>query len=166
MTPEKIALKRAFGDVIKGVGGLDEAARLCRIGKSSLAEQTSVHHAERFPALDVLADLEPLARERSGWPHVLREYARQLGFHVTPIDAADAPERMTPAAHLAAISREAGDVFAELADAVAGAAMSTRDRADVVRALDELVDSAMAARVSFLDRPEWPVDGQCDKGAA
>lgn len=83
LTPEKIALKRATGEMIKGVGGLDVAALHCRVGKSRLAQQADVRNpdnADQFVAVDVVQDLEPLARGRAGWPHVLREMASAAGF--------------------------------------------------------------------------------------
>lgn len=73
MTPELLALKRATGAVVKGVGGLEEAARRCRIGKSTLGDNQSVNHPESFMAIDVVMALEPLTRGRDDWPAVTRE---------------------------------------------------------------------------------------------
>ncbi|SNS53698.1 hypothetical protein SAMN06295912_108139 [Sphingomonas laterariae] len=83
LTPEKIALKRATGEMIKGVGGLEVAAMHCRVGKTRLAQAADARNpdnAEQFVAIDVVQDLEPLARGRAGWPHVLRELATSMGF--------------------------------------------------------------------------------------
>lgn len=73
MTPDTLALKRATAETIKGVGGLEAAADFCRVGKSVLSDNQSPNRADSFIAIDVVADLEPLARERAGWPHVKLE---------------------------------------------------------------------------------------------
>lgn len=79
LTPLKIELKRATGEVIAGVDGVEAAASRCRVGKSVLSENQSVHRGESFIAIDVLADLEPLSRARAGWPAVTRILCRANG---------------------------------------------------------------------------------------
>ncbi len=79
MKAERIALKRAFGETIRGVGGLEAAAGFCRVGKSVLGDAQNINCADRWPTLDVIADLEPLARDREGWPHVTRALCREMG---------------------------------------------------------------------------------------
>jgi len=79
MTPDMIALKRATGEMIKGVGGLEAAALYCRVGKSVLGDNQSPNRPDSFVAIDVVADLEPLARERSGWPHVTQALCVRMG---------------------------------------------------------------------------------------
>jgi hypothetical protein len=79
MRPELIAFKRATGEMIRGVGGLEAAAGFCRVGKSVLGDNQSINKLDSFVALDVVADLEPLARDRGGWPHVTTELCRANG---------------------------------------------------------------------------------------
>lgn len=109
MKPEQIALKQAFAETIKGVGGLEAAAGFCRVGKSVLGDNQSVNRADSFPAIDVVMDLEPLARERTGWPHVLRAMARQMGFALFALPEA-APAGADLLSLLAEQSREHGDI--------------------------------------------------------
>jgi hypothetical protein len=86
LTPERIADKRAFREIVRGCGGLEAAELNCRVGKSQLARYYD-ETLEEFAPLDVVADLEPLARGRAGWPHVTRHRARDLGFTLldTPV---------------------------------------------------------------------------------
>jgi len=79
LTPDKIALKRATAEMIAGVGGLEASAPFCRVGKSKLSENQGLRHEDSFVAVDVVADLEPLARNRPGWPHVTRFLCRING---------------------------------------------------------------------------------------
>lgn len=79
MSPETLALKAATSDMIKGVGGLEAAAGFCRVGKSQLADYGSPSRPDSFVPADVIADLEPLARERAGWPHVTQALCRRMG---------------------------------------------------------------------------------------
>lgn len=91
MTPDRIALKVATAAMIKGVGGFEAAAGYCRIGKTQLqvqADHRNPANASQFVAVDVIADLEPLARERDGWPHVTRALATALGFALVELPTA------------------------------------------------------------------------------
>lgn len=88
MTPEKLALKRATQETIRGVGGLEAAAGFCRVGKSVLSDAQSVNRADCFAAIDVVADLEPLARGREGWPHITRALAAAQGFALVKLPEA------------------------------------------------------------------------------
>lgn len=80
MTPEQLHLKKAFKETILGVGGVVPAAMFCRVEKSQLQDYYSETKPDKFPPVDVIADLEPLARERSGSPHVLRALSAHMGF--------------------------------------------------------------------------------------
>ncbi|MBM3927103.1 MAG: hypothetical protein FJ335_01380 [Sphingomonadales bacterium] len=79
MIPDKLVLKIATQEMIKGVGGLEAAAPYCRVGKTVLGDNQSPNRADSFVAIDVVADLEPLARERSGWPHVTQALCARMG---------------------------------------------------------------------------------------
>ena len=85
MKPERIALKLATSEMVKGVGGLEAAAAFCRVGKSVLGEAQSINCPDRFVAIDVVADLEPLSRDREGWPHVTRALCLQMGGVFVPV---------------------------------------------------------------------------------
>lgn len=117
MTPEKIDLKRATQEMIKGVGGLEAAAGFCRVGKSVLGDNQSVSKDESYIALDVIADLEPLARDRDGWPHVTRALCRQMGgvFVAVPEGRATGANLM---GMLARKVQEGADVSSALCEAL------------------------------------------------
>lgn len=68
VTPAAIrdrALKIAFGELLGRVGGLEAAAGLCRVGKSTLARYASLSpaDAECFAPVDVVRALEAVAGE-------------------------------------------------------------------------------------------------------
>ena len=79
LTPDKLAAKRATREMIAGAGNLEGAAPYCRVGKSKLSENQNPSCEDSFVALDVVMDLEPLARARPGWPHVTRFLCQQMG---------------------------------------------------------------------------------------
>lgn len=118
MKPELIAFKIATGEMIKGVGGLEAAAGFCRVGKSVLHEAQSLNCPDRFVAIDVVADLEPLARDREGWPHLTRALCRQMGGVFVPV-----PHGRTTRDDLIGsvgrLAKEAADVTQSICAAVA-----------------------------------------------
>lgn len=132
MKPERVALKRAFGEMIKGVGGVEAAAQFCRVGKSVLGDAQNVNCPERWPSLDVIADLEPLAREREGWPHVTRALCRELGGTFVALP----------------------DATGERADLLRSAGEIGRDAAGVTQAICEALadDNQVSAREARLIR--------------
>ena len=150
MTPEKLALKRATAEMIKGVGGLEAAAGFCRVGKSVLACNGSVNEPDSFVALDVVADLEPLARGRDGWPHVARALAAQSGFALVRL-----PDALPDAGgllHLVAKqAKEGGDIASSICAALADgqvdaveARAARREVADLIQVMVAM-DAALAA---------------------
>jgi hypothetical protein len=155
MKPERINLKLATAEMVKGVGGLEAAAGFCRVGKSVLHEAQSINCPERFAAIDVVADLEPLAREREGWPHVTRALCHLMGGVFVAV-----PER--PAARgdligsVGRLAKEAADVTQSICAAledgvveapeVAAARVQIEEAMAVLAALDKQL-SAMAGDV-------------------
>ena len=132
MTPERIALKRAFGEVIKGVGGLEVAAERCRVGKTALGDAQNVHCPDRWAPIDVIADLEPLARDRAGWPHVTRELCLQLGGVFVPLPRVPA-ERGDCLRGAGELGREAADVTQTICTALADDGRIDADEARAIR---------------------------------
>lgn len=141
MTPEALALKQATGEMIKGVGGIEAAANFCRVGKSVLSDNQSRNKPDSFVALDVIADLEPLARERSGWPHVTRRLARSLGFELvrTPEGAASGADLFAIVAQHAQVH---ADILRALTQAVTDGSISPVEaraiRAEIAAAQERL----------------------------
>jgi hypothetical protein len=117
MKPESIALKVATSEMIKGVGGLEAAAGFCRVGKSVLGEAQSINCPDRFVAIDVVADLEPLARDREGWPHVTRALCRHMGGVFVPLPS-KAPGRDDLIGAVGRLAKEAADVTQSICAAV------------------------------------------------
>jgi hypothetical protein len=136
MTPDLLILKRATSEMIKGVGGLEAAAGVCRVGKSVLSDNQSPNRADSFVAIDVVAELEPLARERSGWPHVTRALCRVMGGTFVPIPEAPAT-REDLLKLLADQAREQSDLTNAIC---AGLSDGKFDQADATKALAEVED--------------------------
>ena len=149
MIPEKLNLKRATGEMIKGVGGLETAATFCRVGKSILGDNQSVNKPESFVALDVIADLEPLARDRDGWPHVTRTLAATMGFVLVKLP--DAPASNADMLTLVGRhAKESADVSQSVCMALSDGSVSRREagniRTEIRHQMEVLaaMDAAMA----------------------
>lgn len=153
MTPEKIDLKRATQEMIKGVGGLEAAAGFCRVGKSVLGDNQSVSRAESFIAIDVVADLEPLARERSGWPHVTRALCKQMGgvFVAVPEGRATGANLM---GLLARKVKEGADVSSALCEALRDGVVEPTEARKVRSEITELMEllAAMDAELASIEQ--------------
>jgi hypothetical protein len=142
-TPEKLALKRATGEMIRGVGGLEAAAGFCRVGKSVLGCNQSPNEPDSFVALDVLADLEPLARGREGWPHVTRALAAQQGFALVKLP--DALPEAGDLLHLVARqAREGGAIASAICAALADGKVDADEARAARKQVADLIDVAVA----------------------
>lgn len=143
MTPELLAIKRASGELVKGVGGLEAAAGFCRVGKSTLSDAASVNKPGCFLTVDVVQDLEPLARERSGWPHVTRALAAGMGFALVQL-----PEALPDAGDLLRLlaeqSKEAGDVANSVCVALADGKVEPHEARHTRQQIRELITVAVA----------------------
>lgn len=150
MTPELIRIKCATGEMIRGVGGLEVAAQYCRVGKSVLGDNQSLNKPESFVAVDVVAALEPLARDRDGWPHVLTALADGMGLILfkRPEAVPDKADLLSLVGKLSQRNGEvAGEVCRALADGKVDYAEARRTRArlkmQIANALE--LDAALAA---------------------
>lgn len=152
MTPELLKLKQATAELIKGVGGVEAAAMFCRVGKSSLSDAQNWRRDDVFVALDVVFDLEPLARDRTGWPHVTRALCAAMGGVFVPLPEAQAT-REDLLMLLAAKARESS----ELTDAAIACCTAVDDNPAVraaaarkaIKELDDVVAVAMAMRAAL-----------------
>lgn len=150
MTPELLDLKLATQAMIKGVGGLEAAADYSRLGKSRLGECQSHNHQDSFAPIDVVATLEPLARERSGWPHVTRALCRRMGGMFV-----ERPDVRATGADLLQLlgkhAQESADVSRAICEAVADGKVEPKEarrvRAEVAQAMELLatIDAELAA---------------------
>ena len=142
MIPEHAFLKVATGEMIKGAGGLEAAAQFCRVGKSVLGDAQNINAADRFVALDVVADLEPLTRDREGWPHVTRALCTLMGGTFVALPKAKIV-RHDLLGSLARLAQDAAKVSAEICNALANdndvdAAEATRIRIQIAEAQADL----------------------------
>lgn len=152
MTPELLNLKRATAEMIKGVGGVEAAAGFCRVGKSTLSDAQNYRRPDVFIALDVVFDLEPLARDRTGWPHITRELCTAMGGVFVPLPEAQAT-RADLLALLATKARESSELTAAFiaccttddADPATRAAAARR----AIKELDDVVMVAMTMRAEL-----------------
>ena len=149
MTPEQLDLKRATGEMLLGVGGLEAAAGFCRVQKSRLGEYKSENSPDAFVPLDVIADLEPLSRQRSGWPHVTRTLCRRMGGVFVAVPAV----RATGTALLTLLARHGQEsvdvstaICGALADGKVDATDARRIRTEVAQAMEllALVDAELS----------------------
>ena len=149
MTPDNLALKRATSEMTKGVGGVEAGAEFCRVGKSQLADYGNANRADSFVPLDVIADLEPLARDRAGWPHVTQALCRRMGG--TFVALPDAP--MSASGLLDAMSALSGEFTGATRAVCHGLADGNFCRADAGQLVDELDDLIrVAAQMRALAR--------------
>lgn len=152
MTPEHLNLKRATAEVVRGAGGVEAAAGFCRVGKSTLSDAQNPNKEDCFLAIDVAFDLEPLARERSGWPHLTRAMCAANGGMFVPLPEAPVT-REDLLMLLARKSRESAD----LTEAAIACCSNVDDnpaerRAAARRAtkeLDEVIAVALEMRVAL-----------------
>lgn len=87
MTPREIFLKKSFKALIEAVGGVEAAELFCRVGTSSLSLYSSETQPNSFPPLDVIVALEPLARDRAGFPPITSILCRLNGGVFVPTPA-------------------------------------------------------------------------------
>lgn len=154
MKPETIFLKLATAEMIKGVGGLEAAAGFCRVGKSVLHEAQSLNCPDRFVAIDVIADLEPLARDREGWPHVTRALCLQMGGVFVPVSHSTVA-REDLIGSVGRLAREAADVT----QTICGALADGKVEAPEIAAARVQIEEAMAV-LAALDRQLLTIAGE------
>lgn len=138
MTPEQLNLKRATVEMVRGVGGLEAGASFTRVGKSMLADYGSLNKADCFAPLDVIADLEPLARERTGWPHATQALCKIMGgtFVAEPDVPASNADLLT---QLAVLSGEFNDVTRVVCEGLRDGSWGGADGAALEQQLDDVI---------------------------
>lgn len=131
-----IRLKVATRRLIEACGGVESAAELCRVKKSSLSEYEN-RNSDTFMPIDVALDLESFAGE----PFVTRALAEETGQTVTQKDFGEGETPSCLALAVGSIARESADVVASLADALADGVLTDQERETV------LTECREAARV-------------------
>lgn len=132
------ALKAAFRTLVSAAGGPARVGEITRArNPAKLSEACAPHCMDRFPALDVIADLEC----ETGSPIVAKVLADLSGCDLVardpkPADAKSLPER------LARVARESADVTAAYLTATADGQLTDKERdalrREVAQALAEL----------------------------
>lgn len=104
-------LKIAFGELVGAANGLEAAATICRVGKSTLARYASLSpdDAACFAPIDVVRDLEEL----TGVPIVTRKLAQMAELALF-----DLPDAMPDVADLLVLSVRLAKEHGEVAAAI------------------------------------------------
>lgn len=145
MIPERALLKRATVEMIRGVGGLEAGAGFTRVGKSMLADYGSANKADCFAPIDVIADLEPLARERTGWPHVTQALCKTMGGTFVPEPDAPATDADL-LSMMSALSTEFNDATKAVCAGLSDGRWCSADSARLERELDDVIRVAVQMR--------------------
>lgn len=139
-------LSAATRDAIEASGGLENAARVTRAGRSQLSRCQCAHEDDTLSTRDALA-LDDVTLGRGG-PHILRAYAGLLNHIVIPMPAApDDPHDI--AAQVMRIGAELGDLSRAVADALADGAVDRREAVHGLDQIDDLMTAASALRATF-----------------
>lgn len=134
---ERRALKTGFRVLVQQAGGLEAAAAATRVNKTVLAASYDQEAKDRFPALDVVADLERAA----GVPVVTRLLAGMHGLalvHVEPISGC-------AISAMASVGQNSSEVFAAFGRALADGVITEAERAVLRQEMLDLVAVATEA---------------------
>lgn len=138
------ALKVKFKELIGAIGGIEEAERLCRVGKTTLARYYSLQdeHADMFAPIDVVRDLEEVAGDPIVTSYLATESAHVLVARRT-LSGVTIGNLHTAIARCA---REYGDAHAALFTALADGKICEVDAVEVLRELDEFAGEIATLR--------------------
>lgn len=136
------ALKTAWKRLVHALGGVDATAACTRGHRGHISEWGAVH-SERFPPLDVILDAEAIAGE----PFVTDALATAMGYRLVQVTPRSEGE---VAIVLARVGKEAGDVFAAAAMALADGKIDDAEREALVRELRELERAAAEATMVLM----------------
>jgi hypothetical protein len=134
---ERRALKTGFRVLVQHSGGLEAAAAASRLNKTHLAAGYDQEAKDRFPALDVVADLERAAGE----PIVTKLLAAMHGLALVRVE----PVSGCAMRAIASVGERSSEVFAAFGRAMADGAMTQEERAVLHRELLDLVAAAKEA---------------------
>lgn len=134
---ERRALKTGFRVLVQHAGGLEAAAAASRLNKTHLAAGYDQEAKDRFPALDVVADLERAA----GKPVVTKLLAAMHGLALVRVE----PVTGCAMRAIASVGERSSEVFAAFGRAMADGAITQEDRAVLHGELLDLVAAATEA---------------------
>lgn len=141
LPPRDQALKRATAQLVHAAGGCEQAAALCRVGKSQLAAAGSITESDRYLPVDVVRDLMGVTHGHADQTAVLRLLAADVGLVLVPVVAA----AINPLAAIGALSKESSELIGALAGHAAGGVCFA---ADIVREADELMIKVAGIRAA------------------
>jgi hypothetical protein len=130
---EYLRLKARTRELIAQAGGQNICADRTRVSHTSLSRYGLPQHPADFMPLDIIADLEA----ECGEPIIARELAALTG-HVLVLPQDGSTEYGDWSTHLSSLSRQSGELFAELVNALADGRIDAREAATLRGAAVEL----------------------------
>lgn len=134
---ERRGLKTGFRALVARCGGLEASAAVTRLHKTQLAQAYDPHAQDRFPAVDVVADMERAAGE----PILTQLLAAMQGYALARVEPVAGCELRA----IAAVGERSSEVFAAFGRAMADGAITVEERASIHRELLDLVAVATEA---------------------
>jgi hypothetical protein len=135
-------LKAAWRDLVEACGGPDRVSKLTRARNHSLiTEYGKPHCLDRFPPLDVIADLEA----ECGQPIVTRVVADMAGCDLV---CRETKPLASVRSLIAAVTRETADVTAKFLEAEPGG-LSESERIAIRLEADQAIDKLNALRAAL-----------------
>lgn len=134
---QRRALKTAFRVLVARCGGLEAAAAATRVSKTCLAASYDGNAQDRWPAIDVIADLETAAGE----PVVTKMLAAMHGYALVHVE----PSAGSEVRAIAAVGERSAEIFAAFSNATADGVLTIEERAVLHRKMLDLVAVATDA---------------------
>lgn len=145
MCPRDQALKRATRALVDAAGGCENAAPLCRVGKSQLAAAGCINEPDRWLPVDVVRDLMAVTRGHAGAAQLLAHLAAEAGFALVPIAGKrGAAAGIEPLAAIQDLSRETAELVGVLAQHAAGGADARR----IIKESDDVMAKVAGIRAA------------------
>ena len=134
---ERRALKTVFRVLVQQAGGLEAAAAATRVSKTHLAAGYDQEAKDRFPALDVVADLERAA----GVPVLTKLMASMHGLALVHVE----PSRGCAISAIALVGQKASEFFAAFALAMGDGVITEHERLKLRQEMLDVVAFASEA---------------------
>lgn len=129
---DRSALKTATRAAVVGAGGLEAAASVCRLSKTSLAAAYDPNAPERFAPIDVAADLDACGPSP---PPITATLARLAGYRLVRVGAAEGRLGRS----VAQVLSGAAEVGAAYARATEDGRVTAAERSRIAAEIAELV---------------------------
>jgi len=139
------ALKAAARMAIREAGGLESAAAVTRVERSSLSRYEQPG-ADLFMPADVMLDLDAA----NGVPHLTRELARRLGHVLIELPRLDGTGVW--GRHLGDVAKECGEAIAVVGAALSVGGTITAEEVrglDILREVDEAIERLVVLKAAL-----------------